>query len=209
VIDDERAARAECGTCGGITAGSPNGTRRPHKLAAMGLMSNLRRVATSKATQEKLLTTGAQVFQGLTGGRPPALDTLVTADEIEAVTGARVVGTPRTNGAGSDGDVGRQYIWEAQLENGDKFLITLIAGNSAADAQLAMSRVAQVEKPYEGVGERATVRVKKYRKTGSSEVGVNALQGRYTLALTHTSKDGRTDQRDRIGELLRVALTRL
>jgi hypothetical protein len=172
-------------------------------------MSNLKRVATSKATQEKLRTTVAQSLQGLTGGGPPDLDTLVTADEIEAVTGARPVGTPRTNGAGSDGDVGRLYIWEAQLSNGDKFLITLIAGNSAADALKAISRVAEVEKPYPGVGERATVRVKKYRKTGSSEVGVNALQDRYTLALTHTSEDGRTDQRDQIAELLRVVLTRL
>jgi hypothetical protein len=180
-----------------------------HKLAPMGLMSNLKRVAKSKAVQEKVLTTAAQAAQRVTGGGPPALDTLVTAEEIEAVTGARPVGTPRTNGAGSDGDVGRQYIWEAPLSNGDKFLITLIAGNSAADAQLAMSRVAQVEKPYPGVGERATVRVKKYRSTGSSEVGVNALQGRYTLALTHTSNDGRTDQKDQIGQLVRVALTRL
>jgi hypothetical protein len=91
----------------------------------MGLMRNLKRVATSKATQEKLLTTGAQVFQGLAGGRPPALDTLVTEEEIEAVTGARPVGTPRTNGNGSDGDVGRQYIWETQLSNDDKFLTRL------------------------------------------------------------------------------------
>lgn len=175
----------------------------------MGLMRNLKRVATSKATQEKLLTTGAQVFQGLAGGRPPALDTLVTEDEIESVTGARPVGVPRTNGNGSDGDVGRRYIWEARLSNGDKFPITLIAPNSASDAKLAISRVAQVEKPYSGVGERATVRVKKYRCDGSSEVGVNALQGRYTLALTHTSKDGRTDHRDAIGELVGAALTRL
>jgi hypothetical protein len=148
----------------------------------MGLMPNLKRVATSKATQDKLLTTGAQVIQGLTGGRPPALDTLVTEDEIEAVAGARPVGTPRTNGNGSDGDVGRQHSWEAQLSNGDKFLITLIAGNSAADAKLAMSRVAQVEKPYSGVGERATVRVKKYRSNGSSEVGVNALQEAHRMS---------------------------
>jgi hypothetical protein len=175
----------------------------------MGLMRNLKRVAKSKATHEKVLTTAAQGLQRLTGSGPPPLDTLVTAEEIEAVTGAAPVGTPRTNGGGSDGDVGRMFIWETPLSNGDKFLITLIAGNSVGDAKLAISRVAQVEKSYPGVGERATVRVKKYRKDGSSEVGVNALQGRYTLALTHTSKDGRTDQRDQIGELVRVALTRL
>jgi hypothetical protein len=175
----------------------------------MSLMRNLKRVATSKRTQEKVLTTAAQGFQRLTGGGPPPLDTLVTAEEIEAVTGAHPVGTPRTNGNGSDGDVGRLIIWETPLSNGDKFLITLIAANSGGDAQLAISRVAQVEKSYSGLGERATVRVKKYRKDGSSEVGVNALQGRYTLALTHTSEAGRTDQKDAIGELVRVALTRL
>jgi hypothetical protein len=71
-----------------------------------------------------------------------------------------------------------------------------------------MDRVAEYEKPLEGVGERGLVRVKKYPKKGSSEVGVTALQGNFTLNLTHTSGEGRTDPGP-LTQLLKKALTRL
>jgi hypothetical protein len=134
---------------------------------------------------------------------------LVTPDEIEAVTGGRPTGEPRRNGErGSEVDVGRLLIWEAQLTNGDQFLVTLIAGNDGAAAKLAMSRIAEEAKPLEDVGERGLVRVKKYPKKGSSEIGVNALAGSDVVSLTHTSTEGRSDPAP-LADLLRTALTRL
>jgi len=105
-------------------------------------------------------------------------------------------------------DVGRLIIWESELSNGDTFLVTLIAGGDAAAARRAMDRMAQEWKPLGDVGERGLVRVKRYRKTGSSEIGVNALQDRFTLSLTHTSKAGATDA-EPLADLLRTALSRL
>ncbi len=52
------------------------------------------------------------------------------------------------------------------------------------------------------------MRVKKYPKKGSSELGVTALKGSFTLSLTHTSTEGKTDPAP-LTELLRTALTRL
>jgi len=60
----------------------------------------------------------------------------------------------------------------------------------------------------EGVGERGLARVKKCPKKGVSEVEVTALLGSFTLALTHTSSEDKTDP-GRLSELLRTALTRL
>ncbi len=71
-----------------------------------------------------------------------------------------------------------------------------------------MDRMAEVEKPLEGVGERGLKRVKHYKKTGESEVGVTALMGTFTLSLTHTAMKGRREV-DSLTELLRTALTRL
>jgi hypothetical protein len=85
------------------------------------------------------------------------------AEEIRDVTGASPEGTPRTNGAqGSEVDLGRLLIWKAKLSNGDKFLVTLGACFDEAAAKLGMDRMAEVEKPLEGVGERGLVRVKSY-----------------------------------------------
>jgi hypothetical protein len=71
-----------------------------------------------------------------------------------------------------------------------------------------MDRMAEVEKPLEGAGERGLMRVKKYGKSGKSEVGVTALHGNFTLSLTHTSTAGATDPAP-LTELLKKALTRL
>jgi hypothetical protein len=142
---------------------------------------------------------------------PPIPDpaSLVTAEEIREVTGASPEGTPRTNGAqGSEVDLGRLVIWEAKLSNGDEFLVTLSACFDEAAAKLGMDRMAEVEKPLDGVGERGLVRVKSYRKEGKSEVGVTARTGRYNLSLTHTSYEGKTDYGP-LTELLRRALDRL
>ena len=165
----------------------------------MTLSDALRRVVTSDAVQSRLAG-------GL--GDTPDLTTLVTAEEIQAVTGGAPAGEPRRNGAGSHVDVGRMLIWKAQLSNGDQFLITLIAGSSSASAALAMDRMAQECKPLPGVGERGLVRVKTSRTRGTTEIGVNALQGRSTLSLTHTSTHGQKDPGP-LAELLGVALTRL
>ena len=103
---------------------------------------------------------------------------------------------------------GRHVIRESKLANGDTFLISLGNCTDASAAQLSMDRVAEVEKPLEGVGERGLVRVKKYPKKGSSEVGVTALQGNFTLSLTHSSTEGKSHPGP-LTELLRKALTRL
>jgi hypothetical protein len=146
---------------------------------------------------------------GRAGAPTPDMDALVTDAEIEAVTGAQPEGQPRRNGPdGSEVDLGRHVIRESQLANGDEFLISLGNCTNPAAAQLSMDRVAEYEKPLEGVGERGLVRVKKYPKKGSSEVGVTALQDNFTLSLTHTSGEGKTDPGP-LTELLKKALTRL
>ena len=146
---------------------------------------------------------------GKAGAPTPDMDTLVSDAEIEALTGASPEGEPRRNGPdGSEVDLGRHVIRESKLSNGDEFLISLGNCTDAAAAQLSMDRVAEVEKPLEGVGERGLVRVKKYPKKGSSEIGVTALQGNFTLSLTHTSTEGKSDPGP-LTELLKTALTRL
>ena len=146
---------------------------------------------------------------GRAGALTRDLDALVTDAEIEAITGASPVGEPRRNGPdGTEVDLGRLVIRESQLSNGDRFLIALGNCTNAAAAQLAMDRMAEYEKPLDGVGERALVRVKKYPKTGSSEIAVTALQGNFTVSLTHTSSDGKTDP-EPIGELSKTALMRI
>jgi hypothetical protein len=146
---------------------------------------------------------------GKAGAPTPDMDALVTDAEIEAVTGAVPEGEPRRNGPdGSEVDLGRHVIRESRLSNGDKFLVSLGNCTDAAAAQLSMDRVAEVEKPLEGVGERGLVRVKKYAKKGTSEVGVTALQENFTLSLTHTSTEGKTEPGP-LTELLKKALGRL
>jgi hypothetical protein len=146
---------------------------------------------------------------GRAGAPTPDMDALVTDAEIEEVTGASPVGEPRRNGEdGTDVDIGRHVIRESNLSNGDKFLISLGNCTDTAAAQLAMDRMAELEKPLDGVGERGLVRVQKYRATGISEVGVTALVGNFTLSLTHTSTEGQIDAGP-LTELLRRALRRL
>jgi hypothetical protein len=137
------------------------------------------------------------------------MDALVTDAEVEAITGGSPVGEPRRNGDdGTDVDLGRIIIRESKLANGGKFLISLNNCTDAAAAQLAMDRMAELDKPLEGVGERGLVRVKKYAKTGTSEVGVTALKRNFTLSLTHTSTAGATDPGP-LTQLLKKALNRL
>jgi len=146
---------------------------------------------------------------GRAGAPWPDIDTLVTDAEIEAVTGASPAGEPRRNGDdGTDVDLGRLVIRESRLTNGDKFLISLNNCVDTAAADLAMDRMAELEKPLDGVGERGLVRVKKSSKTGTSEVGVTALERNFTLSLTHTSTTGMTDPRP-LTELLKKAISRL
>jgi hypothetical protein len=146
---------------------------------------------------------------GKAGAPTPDLDALVSDAEIEAVTGASPEGEPRRNGPdGSEVDLGRHVIRESKLSNGDKFLISVGNCTDPAAAQLSMDRVAEVEKPLEGVGERGLIRVKKYPKKGVSEIGVTALKGNFTLALTHTSTEAKTDPGP-LTELLKKALARL
>jgi hypothetical protein len=146
---------------------------------------------------------------GKAGAPTPDMDALVSDAEIKEVTGAPPEGEPRRNGPdGSEVDLGRLVIRESRLSNGDTFLISLGNCTDAAAAQLAMDRVAEVEKPLEGVGERGLVRVKKYPKKGMSEVGVTALKDNFKLSLTHTSTEGKTDPGP-LTELLRKALKRL
>lgn len=145
---------------------------------------------------------------GRAGAPTPDMDALVTDAEIAAVTGSLPEGEPRRNGSdGSEVDLGRHVIRESKLANGDKFLISLGNCANAAAAQLSMDRVAEYEKPLDGVGERGLVRVKKYPKQGTSEVGVTALSGNFTLSLVHTSTDGKTDPEPLI-QLLKKVLTR-
>ena len=146
---------------------------------------------------------------GKAGALTPDMDALVTDDEIAAVTGASPEGEPRRNGEdGTDVDLGRLVIRESRLSNGDTFLISLGNGTNPAAARLAMDRMAELEKPLDGVGERGLVRVKRYRKTGTSEVGVTALKDNFTLSLVHTGTAGVTDPGP-LTELLRTALSRL
>ena len=145
---------------------------------------------------------------GKAGAPTPDMDALVTDAEIEAVAGASPGGEPRRNGPdGSEVDLGRHVIRESKLSNGDEFLISLGNCTNAAAAQLSIDRVAEVEKPLEGVGERGLVRVRKSAK-GANEVGVTALKGNFTLSLTHTSTEGKADPGP-LTALLRTALTRL
>lgn len=143
---------------------------------------------------------------------PPAVPdvaALVTPAEIKEVTGAALRGEPRLNGPqGIEVDTGRLVIRDSKLGNGDEFLVTLTAAFDEARAGLAMDRIAEVEKPLGGVGERGLQRVKHYRKTGRTEIGVTALKGTYVLSLTHTVTDGRRDVGPLTG-LLETALTRL
>ncbi len=146
---------------------------------------------------------------GKAGAPTPDMDALVTDAEIEAVTGGSPVGEPRRNGPdGTDVDLGRFVIRESKLSNGDTFLISLGNCADAASARLAMDRMADTEKPLDGVGERGLVRVKTYAKAGTSEVGVTALHRNFTLSLTHTSTRGATDAGPLV-ELLRTAISRL
>lgn len=145
---------------------------------------------------------------GKAGASTPDLDGLVTDAELEELTGASPKGEPRRNGAdGSETDLGRLVIKETKLSNGDKFLISLGNCTDPAAAQLSMERVAEVEKPLDGVGERGLVRKKKNAKTGGNEVGVTALKDNFTLSLTHWSKEGKADAAA-LTELLKSALER-
>jgi hypothetical protein len=145
---------------------------------------------------------------GKAGAPTPDMDSLVTDAEIESITGAAPKDAPRKNGSdGSEVDLGRHVIREWKLENGDKFLISLGNCTDAAAAQLSMDRVAEVEKPLDGVGERGLLHVEK-RKSGTSEVGVTALQDNFNLSLVHTSSEGKTDP-EPLKQLLNKALKRL
>ena len=155
---------------------------------------------------KRLQRAGASAASGRSGtpAATPDLDALVTGAELEAVTGSRPAGEPRRNGPdGSEVDIGRIVIKETRLADGGKFLISLNNCSDAAAAQLAMNRVAELEKPLEGVGERGLKRV-----DGPGDVGVMALKGTFTLSLNHSSPDGRADI-DALTDLLRRALDRL
>jgi hypothetical protein len=146
---------------------------------------------------------------GQAGAPTPDLDALVSDAEIEAVTGGTPVGEPRRNGPnGSETDLGRHVIRESKLSNGDELLISLGNCTDARAARLALDRIAEVEKPLAGVGERGLVRVKKHTKQGTSEISVTALQGSFTLSLVHTSTTMQTDP-EPLTDLLRTALARL
>lgn len=150
-----------------------------------------------------------QAKYGTAGAPMPDMDALVTDAEIRAVTGSSPVGEPRRNGPdGSDVDLGRYVIRESKLADGGEFLLGVSNCYSADAAQLSMDRLAEYEKPLDGVGERALVHVEKHPKQGTSEVGVTALQGNFTVALVHTSTAGATDPAP-LAELLRTVLTRL
>ena len=179
----------------------------------MGLLSNALDALTKTASRTPTQKAGAGQPGAVEGEDLPAipdLATLVTPAEVKLVTGGDVKGEPRRNGPqGSEVIGGRLVIWEAQLTNGDEFLITLSVNFDEAGAKLTMDRMNEAEhKPLEGVGERGLVRVKSYKKSGKSEVGVSARQGLYTLSLTHTSMSGQTDYVP-LTDLLRTALTRI
>src|SRR3712207_3740045 len=145
---------------------------------------------------------------GKPGAPTPDLDGLVTDAEIEQLTGAAPEGEPRRNGPdGSEVDLGRHVIKESKLANGDEFLISLGNCTDPAAAQLSMDRVAEYERPLEGVGERGLLRVERSQGR-TTEAGVTALKGNFTLSLNHTSKRGKADP-EALAELLRTGLTRL
>ena len=146
---------------------------------------------------------------GRAGAPMPDLDALVTDAEIRAVTGSSPVGEPRRNGPdGSDTDLGRYVIRESKLADGTEFLLGVGNCYSADAAQLGMDRLAEYEKPLDGVGERAFVHVKRYPKEGTREVGVTALHRNFTVALVHSGPGDSTDPAP-LAELLRTVLTRL
>ena len=143
------------------------------------------------------------------GAPMPDMDALVTDAEILAVTGSSPVGEPRRNGPDAgDVDLGRYVIRETKLADGSTFLLGVSNCYSADAAQLGMHRLAEYEKPLDGVGERALVHVKRYPKEGTREVGVTALQGNFTVALVHSGPGDSTDPAP-LAELLRTVLTRL
>lgn len=151
----------------------------------------------------------AESDYGRAGAPAPDLDALVSDAEIAAIAGAAPVGAARRNGDdGSETDLGRLLIRECKLTNGDTFLISIGNCATADGARLAMDRMAGTERPLSGVGERALVRVERHAKAGTSEVGVTALQGNFTVALVHTSTAGVTDP-EPLTQLLRRVLTRL
>ena len=177
----------------------------------MGLLSNALDALTKAASRTPTQRAGAGQPGAVEGDLPPIPDlaTLVTPVEIEAVTGGSPKGEPRRNGPrGTEVIGGRLLIWEAQLTNGDEFLITLTVNFDVAGARLTMDRMNEAEhEPLEGVGDRGLMRVKSYKQKGTSEVGVSARKGVYTLSLTHTSATGQTDHGP-LTDLLRTALTR-
>lgn len=187
--------------------------RRKYRAIVRLLESVLRRLLRSTSREVATAPWGdrrpAKAWHGRAGAPTPDMDALVTDAEIEAVTGGKPVGEPRRNGPdGSETDLGRLVIRESQLSNGDEFLITLGNCSDRVAAQLGMARLDDVEKPLDGVGERGLLRVKRYVKEGTSEIGVTALKGNFTLSLTHSSSDGKTDHQP-LTDLLRIALTRL
>lgn len=146
---------------------------------------------------------------GKAGAPTPDMNALVSDAEIEEIAGSPPIGEPRRNGPqGSEIDLGRHVIRESRLANGDEFLVSLGNCSDPAAAQLAMDRMAEVEKPLAGVGERGLMRVEKFPKKGANEVGVTALKGNFTLSLTHTSAQGSADPGP-LTELLKTALGRL
>jgi hypothetical protein len=189
-------------------------------VRAVGLLDAIkdRLLAASPGAKEAEGTTGKAPWggrapdaagYGKAGAPTPDLGALVTDAEIAAITGSTVEGEPRRNGPdGSDTDLGRHVIREAELANGDKFLIALGNCYDADAATLSMERVAEVEKPLDGVGERGLMRVERYPKKGTSEIKVTAMTGNFTLSLVHTSAEGKTDPEPLIAQL-KQSITRL
>jgi hypothetical protein len=161
---------------------------------------------------------GSSKQRGLIDPEPPPLGpdpcSLVTADEIKAVTGASPDKSPRTNGDGSINIMNGEHnsrlrVCEWKLSNGDEFLVSLTIAFDNASIHRAWDEAGlqEEEKDLPGVGERAYLRVAKY-KEGTSEVGVTAIQGRYVLTLAFESARGETDHEE-LKRLLLTALTRL
>lgn len=140
---------------------------------------------------------------------------LVTAEEIKAVTGGSIDKAPRTNGQGSINIMGGEHksrlrVCEWKLSNGDEFLVSLSIAFDNATIHRAWDQEGLVrgeEKDMAGVGERGYLRVAKY-KDGTSEVGVTAIQGRYVLTLSRESARGETAHEE-LKKLLQTALGRL
>jgi hypothetical protein len=146
---------------------------------------------------------------GKAGAPMPDMDALVSDAEIQAVTGSSPVGEPRRNGPeGSDVDLGRYVIRETNLADGSTFLLGVSNCYSTDAAQLGMDRLAEYEKPLDGVGERALVHVKTHSKNGTSEVGVTALHRNFSVTLLRSGPGVPTDPAP-LAELLRTVLTRL